>query len=518
MIDSAIIYLNKALVFADETKNSKMNKAYVYGSFGNIYYRQNNKTVSLEYFLKVKAIADEIKDQLLQENALISIAVLNRALFNLDEAIIYYEQAELIAEELKDTVALCDIYNGMANIFQDKKEYGKAIEYESKIIDISNAIGYVRSEALAKSGLARIYCIKEFQNLDKALEYANQAAFIFEEQGDPRLIAGIKELLARIYCKSGNYKQAEVLALKSLEIDSLEEGINKRNVLETLIAANIGLGNKDVAINYLAEYSRVIDAYNDESFHATLVEMETKYEAEKKEMRIASLEKSRKLYAGLGIALALAVVFAVLFILQRQKRNRKEMELSESKALTRGIMEGEKRERERLGNELHDSVQGSLLALKHSLTDSVADIDEVIHEVRQVASGLISKTLQLGGLRVALEEHCHRIPNVKFYFEGTDMRAPELIENFIYRTAQELITNSLKHANAKEIGVQLMQNAEHIDLTVHDNGKGYDPAKVSYGIGIRNIRNRVEALDGNLEIVSTAGKGTETYISVELPT
>jgi two-component system NarL family sensor kinase len=86
----------------------------------------------------------------------------------------------------------------------------------------------------------------------------------------------------------------------------------------------------------------------------------------------------------------------------------------------------------------------------------------------------------------------------------------------IYRIVQELINNTVKHANASEAIVQLMGSEKGLHLTVEDNGCGFDPKKLKTpGVGINNIRSRVDFLNGALEFNSEIGVGTT--INVEVP-
>jgi signal transduction histidine kinase len=88
------------------------------------------------------------------------------------------------------------------------------------------------------------------------------------------------------------------------------------------------------------------------------------------------------------------------------------------------------------------------------------------------------------------------------------------LEILLYRSAHELIYNVMKHAQATQINVQLVQEPERISLTVQDDGCGFDPSQVSGGMGLNNIRQRVAAFNGEFNIHSEPGKGAE--INVEL--
>lgn len=85
----------------------------------------------------------------------------------------------------------------------------------------------------------------------------------------------------------------------------------------------------------------------------------------------------------------------------------------------------------------------------------------------------------------------------------------------LFRIAQELITNAVRHSEAKKVFLQVIDHGTSIMLTVEDDGIGFDPMKESVGLGLRNIRSRTELLEGMVDIDSTPGKGTMT--TVEIP-
>jgi signal transduction histidine kinase len=85
----------------------------------------------------------------------------------------------------------------------------------------------------------------------------------------------------------------------------------------------------------------------------------------------------------------------------------------------------------------------------------------------------------------------------------------------VYRIAQELVGNILKHAQATEVDVQLLRNKDQLVLLVQDNGRGYSAAR-NTGIGLRNIQDRVRALGGTFTIEGAPGQGTEASIRIPL--
>jgi signal transduction histidine kinase len=89
----------------------------------------------------------------------------------------------------------------------------------------------------------------------------------------------------------------------------------------------------------------------------------------------------------------------------------------------------------------------------------------------------------------------------------------EAIELTLYRCAYELVNNAMKYAEATHIGIQLMQTAREVTLTVSDNGKGMADGN---GMGLQNIRERIAPYHGTLRIVTSENEGTEINLTLPL--
>ena len=88
----------------------------------------------------------------------------------------------------------------------------------------------------------------------------------------------------------------------------------------------------------------------------------------------------------------------------------------------------------------------------------------------------------------------------------------------IFRIIQELFTNVQKHAEASTVFLQIVKDQNFINISVEDNGVGFDSYKKSLGIGLDNINDRVKTLKGEIEIDSKLGKGTSVTMQIPLVT
>ena len=215
------------------------------------------------------------------------------------------------------------------------------------------------------------------------------------------------------------------------------------------------------------------------------------------------------------------------------------VELSQrvSRDVVRRVVEAQELERARLARELHDetgqALTSILLGLK-SLDDRAATESDraavgelrdlvvaTLQSVRRLAVELRPATLDDFGLVPAIE----RLRDVVEEQSGIsvdvqsnlgDARLPSETETALYRIVQEAFTNVLKHASASRVSVRLDRGTDSLTLVVHDDGRGFDPAKPRAGsLGLAGMRERVALLGGHLTIESSEDAGT--MVKAEVP-
>ena len=259
-------------------------------------------------------------------------------------------------------------------------------------------------------------------------------------------------------------------------------------------------------------------------YQSGLSQMEVIYETEKKEAEIEQLQREKRwfIWGGSLTALVLLLTAVVFFLLWRSLKLRRRTALIEAK------LEGELTERVRIARDLHDRMGGLLTAIRLNIptesgkpdgpdasgTPLLPLVDEAIIEMRHVAHHLLPDSLSRYGIRRALSDYCRTFSNVSFSFTGEERHIAH--EEAVYCIVHELVNNAVKSADAQHIQVQLMTAGCLTVINVSDDGKGF-PSTEGHngGIGLRDIRERVEALGGRLDIISETGKGTEINIEIE---
>ena len=208
------------------------------------------------------------------------------------------------------------------------------------------------------------------------------------------------------------------------------------------------------------------------------------------------------------------------------------------RALTRRLVQAEESERRRIARELHDRVGQNLSALninldillgrlqdgalRRRLEDSLKLVDATLQSIENVMAELRPALLDEYGLAAALawygEEYAQRTGiqvGVQAGEAGKSLRPEAAVA--LFRIAQEALNNAAKHSSAKTIAVGLEEQAGELTLSVHDDGKGFDPGAAPRGRwGMSTMRERAEAAGGCLSIHSIPGSGTTVRATVPL--
>ena len=213
------------------------------------------------------------------------------------------------------------------------------------------------------------------------------------------------------------------------------------------------------------------------------------------------------------------------------------------RALSRRLVDAQESERRRIARDLHDDTGQDLSALKISLElsekelagvseetqerlrDAVTMTDETLEKLRTIAHDLRPPVLDTVGLNAALDGLCksfaHRT-RISVVYNGMNChKFSNTIDICLYRILQEGLANCAKHGHATRVEVELKQADQAIQLSILDNGRGFDPKttrenQVDPGIGLIDMKERLEPFEGNLDIHSKAGTGTLLVASIPL--
>ncbi len=546
--DSALLYFEKALEAVKRMEKGNIGnpariarmKAFIYGSTANVYSSIQGKTnEALEYYFKALKLFEEYQINNEIANVLGNIGITYFNIENYEKAEIYLLEKEAICRQNNYEVNLAHALIGLGVIYHTQKNFSKALSMTEEALAIYEKYDtYPASLLDCYSSLSSIY-LEGYGNDVKAMEYVELALKKAEEMEIPLDICHTLMLQSEIFLFRKDYAAAEKSALKALLTDSTHFSVN-RGLYECLAKANIGMGNVDKANEYFDRFKNSQTIYANTNFQEQLSEMEVKYETEKKEMRISLLEEEKRLAliaSGLIFLLGLIALFFVWrWIVQKHRKTELQIhQLEQEKQLiaTQAALDGEAKERTRLARDLHDSLGSILAATKYNLTHlkktvgtnaseaehfdtTIGLLDDSMSEMRRIAHNLMPESLYKDGLKQSLTNFCNSIPHMNFAYYGDESRLDPQLEVMIYHIVHELANNALKHAKASYIFVQIVRDADQIFLTVQDDGCGFDTGRQTEGMGLDNIRNRVISFNGEVDIHSVVGEGTEVNVKLQI--
>lgn len=415
-----------------------------------------------------------------------------------------------------------------------------------------------------RSNLYLTYYFAEGIYFDKSKLYKNAVASfnkgIALGKDDPRAQYAVNRLKGVKYkslCNNKDYPAALAVLhdlMKSPLVFISDRKMYYKELAETYAAA----GNKVAAYDWAAKYVVLSDSLYEAKFQNDIIEFEKKYNNAENQKKISLLQaanekaaltsRNNKLWAWLfgGFSvflLALAILGWLYYRNTRKLAAQSALSYQQQLAaisqqqqlkLAGALLQGEERERKRMAGDLHDGLGGMLAGVKINLSRLspsskeevfakdlpviINQLDRSVNELRRIARNMMPESLLNAGLETALKEICESFDSkelsVDFQAYNIEQDIAQDMQVTIFRIVQELLTNAVRHAGATAILVQCSQNENIFYITVEDNGKGFLAGQehVGKGIGLTNVKNRVDYLKGTLEIETAPGAGTTINI------
>ncbi|MFY0686007.1 MAG: sensor histidine kinase [Cyclobacteriaceae bacterium] len=357
--------------------------------------------------------------------------------------------------------------------------------------------------------------------------------------------------MSAIQANRGNYTQAGKLLSQANEID-IADSLLKEFLLSRFTAVyyyeKIGQYDSAYQFLYLSNTNEVFLDHRKNKIK--IAELNVKLESSEKEKELLRqddliLRQQNQmilLYSGIGFV-GLIGLISFIYNEQRKKRIREENERQIEDLLKKqelktayALLEGQDKERNRIAKELHDNISSTLVTLKmfvesfdteqltkdqSGMMDRIADITAKAGEdTRKLSHSLDSGSLRHFGLSVALSdlvEAVNRTGSCQVIYENhlSSKITGEIAHN-LYRVVQELINNTLKHARAKEIRLEITGIDDNINIIYEDNGSGFNIKEVKKGMGLKNILSRIDSLDGQITFDNNPGKNMTAIIEIPL--
>ena len=465
-----------------------------------IYYGKK----AIHFFLNKKGA--EAKDIRSSFNA----TAINYDDWNKPEQALFYHKQNLKYIKGKDTLLLHSTFNNIGNTLLKQKKFEEAKKWLLRSVKIID------------------FRVKNNDSLYTDYSYATSYTN-----------------LATIATELNQYEEAKKYFDLAFKYSKKSETAEKlRDYYQQKIIFNKKYNKLSEAIEEQENYIKLRDSIYTAEKNKTIAELETKYQTEKKEKQILQHQAEvKQKNTWLLLISSFVIIGLILFrnFRAKAKLQKEQLEL-ENKLLEEQSNYKIQEQRLEISRELHDNVGSQLtfiISILDNLKNSSVQFDDAIDkkintltnfanksisELRDTIWVLNSKQLRLSELKSRMlnfiKDAGESVDTIRFQF-GFDIHNDVQLSSKqainLYRILQEIVNNAIKHANAKDISVSISQIENELQIKISDNGIGFDyESKKKKSFGLTNIQNRVQEVNGRLQVESNQTKGTNYSITVKL--
>lgn len=542
--DSATFYWQKAeQAFRSlASREATEGLAMTLHNFGTIKQVEGLYAASINYYIQALTLFDKAENPKFYAYTLNNISTMYSLIKDHKKAEKYARECILLSQQADDAFMVATGSIALTSALMEQGKYDEIMPLLETVIEYGKKNNDPYKIFLYHLNYGH-YLMAYRKDYPLAVKEYERARELTESIGDEWEIMRHNSALSEAYLLNNQYEGAHSAAQTTLLLAEKLQSKDKKEIASWVLA-QVNAHNRDFETAYqqLSNAYLLRDTLYNETSQQQITLLETVYQTEKKELKIDALEKQQKLYLLLGIAatLILLIALAFAFIRYRLALSRRKLAEEEAQRLeqekqlvaVQATLDGETAERTRLAKDLHDGLGSMLSLVKFNLPQvkgeaavletidvsrfqkAIGMLDDSIQELRRVAHHMMPESLLRYGLKTSLTDFCAAIPIADFHYFGNETRLSEKIEIMIYRCIHELVNNALKHAQAKHINVQLVQEEDRISFTVQDDGIGFDQGQITEGMGLQNVRQRVNALQGKINIYSS-GQGTEIHVELE---
>ncbi len=523
-MDSFIQCLN----YAEKTDN-KIQEANAYQNIATLYLLQKDYKKSAENLDRAANLYREIGDDDGVLTTLFNYANILKEEGKYEQARKHYKTVLKYREKEGNKAVMAYVNINLAQMLVQEERCEEAVVALRKTLNLLEALQFNSDLVIVLNDLG--LCESKLGHRRAAISAFERALKIGEDQALLPYNSEIYKNLAMLYEAEGNYKNALKFYQKGVLSREKQNSLDKEKYV-----ANIQEGYetqlKETRIKLLEKEQKLSDT-----------------ELQKAELTVKRQRLIRNaLIAGFILVLTILVILRLSYV--KRLRIQKELSLQQEKNAKQKIsemmkdhklsvieryQEGQDEERSRLAREIHDGIGSDLASIKIAFehyTENHKDdpqtkriakaISNACLDVRSLSHQLHPLPFSKMGFTSFLSDFLNQVgkkSDIKiqtFFFpeEEIDQLSDEILAD-AYRIVQELINNILKHAEANHVDVQLTRHKDHLNIVINDDGKGFQNHKKNQGIGLRNIKERLQKVKGTLDIDSRPGHGTS--ITIDIP-
>lgn len=551
--DTAIQILEK-----DTSRSAKVNIAYLHNNLGGDNFKIGDYQKAISHYTKAAELLEKYNPEVIS-SAYGGLSAVYEALAQPEKALEYDKKAIAAAEKSGDKASIARRYLNYAERLFNFNRYNEASAILKKTEPLVIATKDLIAQALLYQIRGGIYRYKK-QYAEAILNFRASYQIGLSNDDKYQQIA-LLDPLVKSLIEAGKIEEAKKLNDTLLNKSFLYKmPFGRLNAYDNGIKLQLLNKNYANAYRFLKLKTQLSDSISSDEVKHKITMLETRFKVAGKDREIKSLQDEKKIqylqlrqkntinYILIGSLLTLFVISILIYrnYQHRQKLQQAkidELETEKQLTATEAVLKGEEQERTRLAKDLHDGLGGMLSGIKFSLGNikenlimtpdnalafnrSIDMLDSSIQEMRRVAHNMMPEILVKYGLDTALKEFCTEMDRsgvIHINYQSIGMHNATIEQTAaitIYRIIQELVNNSIKHAHARNVLVQLHQFEQEklLAVTVEDDGNGFDTdqLKQSAGMGWLNIRNRIEFLKGKIDLRSEPGKGSSILIEINI--
>jgi signal transduction histidine kinase len=428
-----------------------------------------------------------------------------------DSALVYYQKGLKINQIVNNKLGTSYALESIAGILNKQKRYNDALRYLRQSLALRVGLKDKFAQSISLINLGETY--RSLKNTDSAIFYGKAASAMAQEVQFLDLAGYSNTFLSDIYKDQKDFKNA---------LQYKERGVALKDS-----AFNIEKAKQIAELDRKYQTEKRIQQINILNQQATIDAMTVR-------------QRNLMLVALIVLILVSGIVLYNIFA-KRKLKAKAELQaeiIKQQDIAAKAVLDAEERERRRIAGDLHDGVGQMLSVALLNLNGVFSKIDlseteraqadktlgllnESYDEMRSISHQMMPNALIKSGLATAVKEFLNKINKdrikVSLQTVGLNKRLEDQLETVIYRVIQESVNNVIKHAEATSLDIQIVRDEEGLDVTIEDNGKGFDKDKLkkSDGIGMANIFTRIAFLKGTVEIDSAPGRGT--LIAIHIP-
>ncbi len=574
--DSSLLLSRKTLNMAIAAKSS-YEYALAFGNIGWAYFKLGNIDSTLWYTASASTMFHDLRKTEMESRMLLHMSSVYESISDYPNSIRYITMSMKLADANKDSIAIMlaekmmgviymreesyeksklhlDISAKIAATSKNKKDFGDVIACQANLyltlksydtaktlyhhaIDVYESVNDLTGIAMVNESMGTLYFYlsdaQPYPCLDSSLSYYQHAYSMNIQLNNIHDAAIEKMSIAQIFIRKKQYASAEKNLKESLPIfDSTKDFSDEYFNYKLLSILYDSIRDYKKAYLSILKANIYYDTLNKQEKNQAIADMLVKYEANKKDTTIAllnarselaerKLSKTRIIEIFSFILIALSVLLTLVLLNRNNIKQRfKQLQM-----------------RNQIASDLHDEVGSSLSSIL--MLGKMASVekngkDEIINKINSNAAEMIERISDIvwatnpkyddgKNLNEKISNYIMQINqllkitiNLNIGSEVAGIKFQMDIRRNVFLIIKEAINNILKHANAKNIVIDIHSSQKKLHLNITDNGSGFDTQHYSDGNGLENMQTRAESVGGNFSLTSIQGKGTKISIVIPL--